>query len=250
MAGTDVTVLVVEDGPRMRKIVKDYLNARGYRTVEAGDGLSAVRKYKETHPDIIILDIMLPGIDGYEAAQKIRNIGQTPIIMLTAKSEEEDTLKGLDIGADDYITKPFSLKELEARIKAVLRRYAASGGSAVSNTGNTGPSAGKPRGKHIKYAGFALDTDTFTVSLDEKPLRLTPAQFTILQTFLENPGTVFTRERLLAAAFPDGFENMERTIDAHVKNIRKIIEPDHAEPVYLKTVWGIGYRFVTEEELK
>lgn len=234
-------ILLVEDEPRLRRIVKDYLSAQGYETYEAGDGISAIKKFEAAVPDMVILDIMLPGIDGFTVAERLREKTPVPIIMLTAKSEEEDTLRGLENGADDYMTKPFSLKELEARMKAVFRRF-----DPEANA-----ERGKARRKHqIMYAGFEMDAEQHILKKEGQTIKLTPIQFSVLRTFLENPGTVFTREHLLENSFKEGFENLERTIDVHIKNLRKAIEPNPAEPTYVKTVWGVGYRFAPEEELE
>lgn len=234
-------ILLVEDEPRMRRIVKDYLTAQGYETLEAGDGISAIKKFEAAVPDMVILDIMLPGIDGFTVAERLREKTPVPIIMLTAKSEEEDTLRGLENGADDYMTKPFSLKELEARMKAVFRRFDP---EANADRGNAG------RRHQIKYAGFEMDAEQHILKKGGQTIKLTPIQFSVLRTFLENPGTVFTREHLLENSFEEGFENLERTIDVHIKNLRKAIEPNPAKPTYVKTVWGVGYRFAAKEELE
>ncbi len=223
------TILVVEDEPRLRKIIADFLTVQGYRVVEAGEGIAAVKKFDLERPDMIILDILIPGKDGFAVAKEIRGRSSVPIIMLTAKGEESDRVHGLNIGSDDYIVKPFSLQELEARIRAVFRRY--SGEKEDLQV------------KSVTYKGFTLDSNRRTIEHDGKTRTLTATQFAILELFLEHPDRVFTREEILQHAFQHPFEHLERTVDAHIKNLRKIIEPDPANPRYLQTVWGVGYVF-------
>lgn len=223
------TVLVVEDEPRLRKIISDFLTAQGYQVTEAGEGIAAIKKFDLEQPDMVILDILLPGKDGFSVAREIRERSSVPIIMLTAKGEESDRIEGLDIGSDDYIVKPFSLHELEARMRAVFRRY-------TGDMSETQP-------KLYTYKGFILDSNRRTVTYEGKTSMLTATQFAILELLMEQPGRVFSREDILQHAFDHPFENLERTVDAHIKNLRKIIEPDPSRPRYLQTVWGMGYVF-------
>ncbi len=225
-----ITILVVEDQPRMRKIITDYLVSKKFKVIESGDGLSAVRKVRDESPDLVVLDIMLPGIDGLEAAKRIRRESLVPIIMLTAKGEEEDKLKGFGAGADDYVVKPFSLRELEARIYAALKRSA-----AVPLEENS-----------IDHLGFSADLTDRIIKKDGIGLPLTELQFKLVVLFLQYPGKVFSRDDIIGHLRSDNYEVLGRTVDAHIKNVRKIIEEDPAKPKYLLTRWGAGYYFTRE----
>jgi len=227
-------VLVVEDERSLNTMICDYLEAVGYETNPVYDGLSALRSIREKEPGFILLDIMLPGIEGTDLLRRIREFSQVPVILLTARAEEADKLLGLELGADDYITKPFSLKELVARIRAVSRR-----------------SGGRPggMGKILTHGVLTLDPFKRTVLREGKALNLTSVQFDILTAFLKNPGRVFSRMDLLNAFQENAFEGYERTIDVHIKNIRKILEPDPAHPRFILTVRGVGYKLSEEEIL-
>ncbi len=223
-------ILVVEDEPRLRKIISDYLKARQFQVIESGEGLSAVRKVQEEEPDLVVLDIMLPGIDGIEAAGRIRRKSSIPIIMLTARGDEEDKLKGFAAGTDDYMVKPFSLRELEARIGAALKRSTRT----------------EPKEPVISHLGFTVDPEGQRVTKDDIELPLTSLQFRLLQLFLKYPGVVFSRDDILEHLRDDNYDILGRTVDAHIKNVRKIIEPDPARPRFLLTRWGAGYLFARE----
>jgi two-component system phosphate regulon response regulator OmpR len=227
-------ILVVDDEKKIHGMITDYLESLGYHTSTASDGKEALERFHRDEPDLVILDIMMPGIDGIDVTRRIRSESNVPIILLTAKSRESDKLIGLDTGADDYITKPFSLKELEARIRTVLRRTSASG----PVTEQTEP---------VTYRDIELDPEKMSVRRRGKPVDLTTAQFKILETLVRNPGRVFSRMDLLKSFQETAFEGYERTIDVHIKNIRKALEPDPARPVYIVTVWGAGYKFAEEE---
>jgi len=229
-------ILVVDDEEKIRKMICDYLEAVGYETVTAADGINAITQTVSETPDLIVLDIMMPGLDGFDSARRIREKTDVPIIMVTARAEEGDKLMGLDVGADDYIVKPFSLKELAARIRAVLRR---SGKSSVGNGTEKAPSV-------ITVKDIRLDSDKMTVYRDGERLDLTSVQFEIFKLFISHPGRVFTRMQLLNAFQEDAYEGYERTIDVHIKNIRKIVERTPSKPEYIETVWGTGYRFAEE----
>ena len=234
-------ILIVQDEPRLRKMIADYLKSKGFTICEAGDGIAAEKRFALEQPDLVILDIMLPGRDGITVLQHLRQTSETPVIMLTAKSEEEDKLKGLEFGADDYITKPFSLKELTARVQAVLRRS-----GPASGTGRVTTSLKK---QTITIQDITMDLTSHIVFLKGKEVHVTPLEFSILQLFMEHPGQVFDREKLLAHVFTDGMEYLDRTVDVHIKNLRKIIEPNNGKTTYIRTVWGVGYRFAAPEEL-
>lgn len=218
-------ILVVEDEKKLNEMICDYLQAVGYTTASSYDGLSALRIIREKAPDFIILDIMLPGIEGTDLLRRIREFSQTPVIMLTARADEGDKLLGLELGADDYITKPFSLKELVARIRAVNRRF--SGGSQ----------------RIITQGDLVLDPEKRMLLRNKTPIPLTSVQFDLLHTLLSHPGRVFTRMELLNSFQEDAYEGYERTIDVHIKNIRKVLEPEPSRPRYIQTVWRVGYKF-------
>ncbi len=229
-----VRILVVDDEVEILKMVRDYLDAVGFETEGASDGLGALKKIEGDTFDLIVLDYMLPGIDGIEIIRKIRQSGgesaSIPVIMLTARAEESDKLMGLEIGADDYVVKPFSLKELAARIRAVLRR---------AGQEEQGIESGKGV---LRYKDIEMDVRTREVLRNGEPMQLTMVQFELLRAFLSNPGRVFTRSDLLGVLQEAAYEIYERTIDVHIKNIRKVIEPVPSKPEYIVTVWGVGYK--------
>ncbi len=227
-------ILVVDDEIKIQKMVRDYLEAVGFETLGASDGLSALKMFEDEEFDLIVLDYMLPGIDGIDIIRKIRKSSSesssVPIIMLTARAEETDKLMGLEIGADDYVVKPFSLKELAARIRSVLRR------AGKSKSGD-----GAVQGKLV-YKDIEMDVDSRVVLRNGKPVTLTMVQFELLKTFMKSPGRVFTRGDLLEALQEASYESYERTIDVHIKNIRKVLEKIPSNPEYIVTVWGVGYK--------
>ena len=218
-------VLVVDDDVKTVELVKLYLNRDGYRVLTAYDGTEALRLAREGHPDLIVLDLMLPGIDGLEICRTLRGESNVPIIMLTARTTEEDRLTGLDLGADDYVPKPFSPKELAARVRAVLRRL----------PGERGPD-------EIKYGELAVNFLRHEASLAGRPLNLTTVEFKLLGVLAKEPGRVFSRAQLIDEALGYAFEGFDRTIDVHILNLRRKLEPDPSHPKYLKTVYGAGYK--------
>jgi DNA-binding response OmpR family regulator len=221
------TVLVVEDEIEIARVVRDYLDNAGFEVIVVGDGGSAISSIRSSKPDLLVLDLGLPGRDGLDVAREIRRWSNTPIVMLTARGDETDRVVGLELGADDYVVKPFSPKELVARIRAVLRRTRAA-----------------ERGAEIlRAADVEVDTGKMRVTVDGRPVELTPTEFQLLSTLLAEPGRVFTRGQLLDAVHGVAIESYERAIDAHVKNIRRKIEPEPGSPRYLLTVHGVGYRF-------
>ena len=224
------TILVVDDEPQIAGIVRDYLRLAGFDVIASGDGVHALEAARGRRPDLVILDLGLPGLDGMEVARALRRESEVPIIMLTARVEEDDRLSGLEIGADDYVTKPFSPRELVARVRAVLRR---SEGRHVD-------------GDLLRVSGLVIDVARMTVRRGGEPVDLTPTEFQILATLARHPGRVFTRAQLLDAARGADAEVYERAIDSHVKNIRRKLEPDPHAPRYLETVYGIGYKLVDE----
>ena len=221
------TVLVVEDEIEIARVVRDYLRNAGFEVIVVGDGGSAVASVRSAKPDLLVLDLGLPGRDGLDVAREIRRWSDTPIVMLTARGDETDRIVGLEIGADDYVVKPFSPKELVARVRAVLRRTRTAA-----------------RGDEVVRAGdVEIDTAKMQVSVGGTQVDLTPTEFQLLATLAREPGRVFTRSQLLDAVHGVAIESYERAIDAHVKNIRRKIEPEPGSPRYVVTVHGVGYRF-------
>jgi DNA-binding response OmpR family regulator len=223
-----LTILVVDDEPRIVQLVRDYLEHGGFTVLVASDGPSALRSARTGQPDLVVLDLGLPGLDGLDVARALRRGGEVPIIMLTARTEESDKLVGLELGADDYLTKPFSPKELVARVRAVLRRA----------EGLRSPSDMIRVGSEVE-----LDVPRMEARFGGRRMDLTKTEFQLLATMARQPGRVFTRAQLLDAVRGVAFESYERAIDAHVKNIRKKVETDPRTPRYLLTVFGVGYRF-------
>jgi DNA-binding response OmpR family regulator len=222
------TILIVDDEPRIVQLVRDYLEHGGFTVLVESDGAAALRSARTGRPDLVVLDLGLPGLDGLDVARALRRDGEVPIIMLTARTEESDKLVGLELGADDYLTKPFSPKELVARVRAVLRR--AEGRRAPADVIRVG-------------SDVELDVPRMNARFGGRQVELTKTEFQLLATMARQPGRVFTRAQLLDAVRGVAFESYERAIDAHIKNIRKKIEPDARKPRYLLTVFGVGYRF-------
>jgi DNA-binding response OmpR family regulator len=221
------TILVVEDEAKIAEVLKSYLEREGFSVATAADGEEALRLYIALSPSLVLLDLMLPKISGEEVCREIRSRGDTPVIMLTAKAEEASILGGLAIGADDYVVKPFSPRQVVARVHAVLRRA----GSAPSDV--------------LRFDGgwLTLDTTSRTVSRDGLPVTLTPSEYSLLVTLATHPGRTYTRDELIQISLKDDFEGYDRVIDTHMKNLRQKIEPDPKQPRYLVTVHGVGYRF-------
>jgi two-component system alkaline phosphatase synthesis response regulator PhoP len=227
-------VLVVDDDVKTVELLKLYLNRDGYKVLTAYDGTEAVRLARETHPDLIVLDLMLPGINGLEACRIIRNESDVPVIMLTAKTTEADRLTGLDLGADDYVTKPFSPKELAARVRAVLRRL-------PGETIQRGP-------EQVQHGKLTVNFPKHQASLAGRVLNLSPIEFRLLGALVREPERVFSRAELIEKALGYDFEGFDRTIDVHILNLRRKLEPDPNHPRYIKTVYGVGYKFVRGEQ--
>jgi DNA-binding response OmpR family regulator len=221
------TVLVVEDELEIARVVRDYLARAGFEVIVVGDGDSALASVRGARPDLVVLDLGLPGRDGIDVAREVRKRSDTPIVMLTARGDEADRIVGLELGADDYVVKPFSPKELVARVRAVLRRSSAAG-----------------RGDEVVRVGdVEIDAGKMLVRIADRGVELTPTEFSLLLTLARQPGRVFTRSQLLDAVHGVAIESYERAIDAHVKNIRRKLEPDPRSPRYVQTVHGVGYRF-------
>lgn len=223
-------ILVVDDDKSIVKVVRSYLEQAGYMVQTAYDGESALHALRSEKPDLVVLDLMLPDRDGWEITRLIRSdatLGAMPIIMLTARVEDTDKIVGLELGADDYITKPFNAREIVARVRALLRR------AQFAQT--VAPQL-------IRLGTLALDMDQHTLTVDGAAVELTRTEFTLLQILMANPGHTFTRDELLEKSMGYAYEGMGRTLDTHMRNLRKKIEPDANNPTYIQTVYGVGYR--------
>ena len=205
------------------------MNRDGYHVITAHEGNEALRLARESHPDLIVLDIMLPGIDGFEICRKLRTESSVPIILLTAKTTEQDRIAGLDIGADDYVTKPFSPKELAARVRAVFRR-------TQDDALQSGP-------EELKLGNLTINFVKHEAYLDTKALNLTPVEFKLLGVLIREPNRVFSRTQLIEKVLGFDFDGFDRTIDVHILNLRRKLEPDASRPNFIKTVYGSGYKF-------
>ena len=225
----NIKILVIDDEKAIGDMIRDYLETQNYEEFWAKDGYSALNSFKKSHPDLVILDLMLPGKSGFDICKEIRQISNIPIIMLTAKSDEIDRVLGLELGADDYVTKPFSLRELTARVKAVLRRV----GKDTEKQHNI-----------LKVGDISIDTEAYRVTVSGIEILLTPTEFSILLFLAERPGKVGSRLQLIDASLGEAYIGYERSIDTHISNLRKKIEDDPSNPKRLQTVYGIGYRLV------
>ena len=226
------TVLVVEDEPKIRDVVRDYLVDAGYSVTTAADGPSALTSARAVPPDLVVLDLGLPGLDGLEVARELHRRAPVPILMLTARSDEVDRVIGLELGADDYLVKPFSPRELVARVRAVLRR--------------TGGGRPDDEERPVTVGQVTVDPARRRVAVAGRPVELTATEFDLVAHLARQPGRVFTRAQLLGVVHGVAVESYDRAIDAHVKNIRRKLEPDPHRPRYLLTVHGVGYRFAEE----
>ncbi len=220
------TILVVDDERRIVEILRAYLERDGYRVVAAYDGRSALEVARRERPDLVILDLMLPEISGWDVCRALRKESDVPIIMLTARDETADKIVGLELGADDYVSKPFDPKEVVVRVRAVLRRYR----------------AGREPQAVLRAGDLSVDVPKRAVHVGDRRVDLTATEFELLRALLENPGRVFSRMQLLDRIQGEAYEGYERTIDSHVKNLRKKIEPDPEHPRYVITVYGVGYK--------
>jgi DNA-binding response OmpR family regulator len=229
MAGVP-KVLVVDDAPDIVRLTRDFLEHAGFAVLSARDGNEAIAVARRERPDLIVLDLGLPGMDGLDVTRELRRDSNVPIVMLTARTDESDKIVGLELGADDYLTKPFSGKELVARVRAVLRRTQAATRSATQPD-------------EIRVGDLAIDVARMRVTVGGRAIDLTATEFQLLLEMARQPGRVFTRSQLLDAVHGEAFDAYERAIDAHVKNIRRKIEPDPRAPRYIQTVFGVGYRF-------
>ena len=222
------TILIIEDEPELVKVLRSYLEQAGFGVLSAQRGDSGLSLWEQKKPDLVLLDLNLPGMDGLDVARSIRRTSSTPVIMLTARVEEADQLVGLELGADDYITKPFSPRLVVARVRALLRRTEQS------------PAARQM----LRLVDLEIDLEGHTVRRSGELVELTPTEFNLLVALLSQPGRAFSRLQLLDASQGTAYEGYERTIDAHIKNLRAKLEPDPKKPRYIETVFGVGYRFI------
>ena len=238
------TILVVDDEPKIVQLARDYLEHAGFAVVTAADGGAALEAVTAERPDLLVLDLGLPGLDGLEVTRRLRQAGDVPIVMLTARDDELDKLLGLELGADDYLTKPFSPRELVARVRAVLRRAERSARAERDAGGAPGSTA-----PAILHAGdVTIDADRMHVTVAGRSVELTPTEFQLLVALARRPGQIRTRSQLLDAVHGVAFESYERAIDTHIKNLRRKLEPDPRVPRYILTVHGVGYRFADERD--
>jgi len=231
----DASILVTDDDKKTVATIRLYLEHAGFDVRTAQTGREALERVREKEPDLIILDLMLPHVSGLEVCRSLRAASDIPIIMLTARTTEEDKLAGLDLGADDYVTKPFSPRELVARVKAVLRRRAA-------QVRDSAP-------PELRFDDLIIDLKRHEVRVRGKRVALTPAEFKLLEVFIKAPDRVFTRQELVERAFGWNYEGLDRTIDAHVMNLRRKIERDRLQPSFILTVYGVGYKFAGERHV-
>ena len=224
-------ILVVDDERKIVELLRLYLQKDGYRVLAAYDGLQALEVARQRQPDLILLDLLLPGMDGLDVCRILKAETGVPIIVLTAKTTDEDKLVGLEMGADDYVTKPFNPREVVARVRAVLRR-----------AGKDSPQAPE----QMRFAGLVIDCRSHEVRVRDDAVPLTPTEFRLLEVLAGEPGRAFTRPELLDQVFGTDFDGFERTVDVHVKNLRQKIEIDPRHPTYVRTVYGVGYKFARE----
>ncbi|MCY8672149.1 response regulator transcription factor [Bacillus haynesii] len=232
-----IRVLIADDEKEIRDLLKTYLKRECYEVDVAVDGEDALGLFEQNHYHLVILDVMMPKIDGIEVCRRMRNHTNVPILMLTAKDLEGDKILGLSIGADDYITKPFSVNEVLARIKAMLRRYLVLGSESRSDEQSL-----------IQFKGLTINLKTYTVTAGGQEISLTAKEFELLKFFASNPGQVFTKTQLFRNAWSDQYIEDDNTVMVHIRRLRKKIEPDPSDPQFIQTVWGIGYKFVGEKD--
>lgn len=224
-------ILVVDDQSSVRQLLQDYLTEQGFKVVTATDGQNAIYTARHEEPDLILLDIMMPRMDGYDFLRQFRQERQTPVIIITAREEETDAVVGLELGADDYVIKPFRMRELVARIHAVMRRKDES----------------QEKFALFREGELVLDERTHSISLKNNPVPLTPIEFDLLRIMMRQPGRVFSRTELIDQLSESGFAGLDSTLNVHIRNLRTKIEPDPANPIYIDTVFGVGYRFLKSE---
>jgi len=228
-------ILIIDDDQKLVSMIKNYLEKDGYEVITAFDGVEGIEKIENHSPDLVILDLMLPKLDGLEVCRLIRRESTIPILMLSAKGEEADIVVGLELGADDYLSKPFSLRELSARIKAILRRVSKLKGDE------------RVKRNILKFKTFQVDLQKHEVQVKGEKVELTATEFALLTMLATNPGRVFTRDQLLDRVRGRELTPFDRSIDIHISHLRQKIEPDPKEPIYVKTVWGVGYKLEDQD---
>ncbi len=224
------SILVVDDDRAVVRLMRGYLEQAGYQVLSAYDGETALQVLHREKPDLMLLDLMLPGRDGWEITRLVRSdpaLSHIPIIMLTARVDDSDKIVGLEMGADDYVTKPYNPREVVARVRARLRSQ---------------PAGGSPQAGVLRVGGIELDVGRREVKVEGTPVNLTPTEFNLLQVLMEQAGYVFTRAQLISRALGLDYEGIDRTLDSHIRNLRRKIEPDPSKPTYIKTIYGVGYR--------
>ncbi len=226
-------ILIVEDDPNILELVRKYLTAEGFETLSAQDGLRGLELARSCRPMLVVLDVMLPGMDGWEICRELRKVSDVPIIMLTAREEETDRIVGFSLGADDYVVKPFSPRELVERVKAILRR--------------TGQRAAAAAGG-LQHGPLTLEPEKHKLTLNGNPVTLTPTEFKLLHALMSAPGRVFSRDDLLSRLYDHGDAVIDRVVDVHIGHLRRKIEADPAHPRFIQTVHGVGYRFIELDE--
>ena len=224
------TILIADDEEKICQVVRKYLEKENFNVIECSNGLDAIKEFKKGHPDLVVLDIMMPGADGWEVCRELRKTSDVPIIMLTAREDEIDRILGLEMGADDYVVKPFSPRELVARVKAVLRRVA-------------NKESPKDRRTVLNYEGISINLDTRQVIVNNKDITLTPKEFDILYILAEAPGRIFTREKILEIVWGYDYIGDARTVDTHINRLRDKLSKAAGDVSYVNTVWGVGYKF-------
>ncbi len=241
-------ILIIEDEINIAQVLRLYLEQAGYTVLTAGDGVAGLELHAREHPDLIILDLMLPALDGMEVCRRIRTWANTPILMLTARQGEDDRIAGLDIGADDYLVKPFSPREVVSRVKAILRRSAPAAGaqhnSAPASAATHSESQAENPHEHLRFDGLYINVPARRVEVEGQSIALTAKEFDLLMTLASSPDRVFTREALLNQIWGYSYLGDGRTVDVHVGTLRKKLEAPTNGPHYIQTVWGVGYKFV------
>lgn len=231
------TILIIEDEPKLALLLQDYLTAAGFQACWVDHGDQALPAYQQHQPDLVLLDLMLPGRDGLDICRELRQLGHVPIIMLTARVEEIDRLLGLELGADDYICKPFSPREVVARVKALLRRTQAYAQAATPDAASSPADSQHPPG-----AALHIDSDRYLATLDGQTLSLTPVEFRMLRTLASAPGIIFSRDQLLSQLYNDHRVVADRTVDSHIKNLRRKLQAIRPEDDIIRSIYGVGYR--------
>lgn len=242
-------ILIIEDEANIAQVLRLYLEQAGYSVLTASDGVAGLELHAREHPDLIILDLMLPAMDGMEVCRRIRAWANTPILMLTARQGEEDRITGLDIGADDYLVKPFSPREVVSRVKAILRRSAASFTAATAAPPQSSEVEAENPREHLRFENLYINVPAHRVEVNGQNITLTAKEFDLLVTLASSPDRVFTREALLNQIWGYSYLGDGRTVDVHVGTLRKKLEAPGNGPHYIQTVWGVGYKFVPEKAL-